>query len=378
MLPIHRLFIIFIIVLETTINSINSFNTCHLERNCVQSSVDCNNATHLCFCRTNIRLSPTGVCLQSASVNTRCMLYQPCLNANCLLTNGLELNFNDREKRNTVWQSLLELVLYRYRNKQLGLCRCDKSRPRHNCNYRVIGSHCSDQRHCSQSVAYSQCTSSGVCVCNQTHYHFDDNCLLKKSFDQFCSDSTECQTNLYCKASQCRCKKNYEFDVDSGLCQYRSGTDSTDVSANGGGNFWDHFAKVGGFIIIIVLMLFLCTKKESELQNESITGSHRRRNSSRANRNRSSSINSHRPLTQTSSNASRSSAYRTFEESVPIKQTIIVPSPAQLIRSLSSSSDEVDYNPYQFDTLFPQQSDNDDPPSYEDVVKDVVKDFDKH
>ena len=368
MLPIYHFFIV-LIVFAITLNSVNSFNTCHFEHNCKQSSIECNNFYDLCFCRNN-RLSPTGVCLQSSTVNNSCMIFQPCLYAKCILTNGNEFNFNDIKERNTVLQSFLRHTNH---NKFLGFCRCDKSKPQLKCNYRYIGSHCTDQRYCSLSVAHSHCTD-GVCACNQTHYHLDDNCLPKKTFEQICSDSSECQPSLYCKSSQCRCRKSYEYDVSAGICQYKAGSESGDItSSHNSGNLWDDIEKLGGFVIVVVLMLFLCTKKDSELQNDPLVASHRRRSSMRAHRQRSSSLNSHRPLTQTSSNASRSSAYRTFEEPVPIRQTIIMPSPAQLIRSLSSSSEDINYNPYQFDTLFPQQSDNDDPPSYEEAVKKLDK-----
>lgn len=362
--------LLFVTTLHISVDSVIAFNSCQLEASCDQRSVQCSDTTRLCLCLSTGRLPAartSGLCLHVSSVNKRCLLYQPCLNGHCLLTNGLELNSNHK-KGDPVWQSLFESPLSSDQ-KLLAFCRCDKSIPHSICNYKVIGRQCTHHSHCSV-VPHSQCIA-GLCACNQSHYHFDDNCLQRKNFDELCIESTECQPNLYCRSSQCRCRKNFDFNADSGVCVSKSADESEESSStNSVSNIWDGIAKVGGFIIIIVLMLFLCTKKESELQNESLHGSHRRRSTSTRHRQRSCSINSHRPLTQTSSNASRSSAYRTFEEPVPIKQTIIVPSPAQLIRSLSSSSDEIDYNPYQFDTLFPQQSDNDDPPSYEEVVKE--------
>ncbi|XP_054163424.1 uncharacterized protein LOC128961233 [Oppia nitens] len=361
---------------------VNCFNTCQLQPDCDQE-LHCDNITHICYCIPNYRyLLPNGVCLQRSNVNSRCIIYKPCIDGKCTATNDIEVNFDGNSyNKLIVRKALLNFIIKRQKNNILGFCECDKERDgnsdrgsndgyRQQCNYKVIGRHCTVDEHCAKFVTNSQCKDN-VCICNDTYYHLDDSCIQKKSLDDFCSDNTQCISNLYCRNFVCKCRKNYFYDVYSRTCLYRSGSEASETtSPTYSDTIWDNVAKVSGFVIFAIVMLFLCTRKDSEVQNDVLNGSHRRR-STRASRHRSSSINSHRPLTQTSSNASRSSAYRTFEEPVPIRQTIIMPSPAQLVSSLSSSSDEVEYNPYQFDTLFPQQSDIDDPPSYEEVVKDV-------
>ena len=246
--------ILFLIALRISVDSVIAFNSCQLEVSCDQSSVHCSNQTHLCLCLSTARFSRNGVCVHVSSVNSRCLLYQPCLDAHCLLTNGLELGFEVR-KEEPIWKSLNESLVIS-NQRLLAFCRCDKSRAHLLCNYKVIGKLCTHNINCS-AVPHSQCIG-GLCACNQSYYHSDDNCLRKKNFDELCIESVECISNLYCRSSQCRCRKNYDFDVKSGVCVYKSVNENHDTTASKvTANIWDGIAKVGGFIIIIVLMLFL-------------------------------------------------------------------------------------------------------------------------
>ena len=201
--------------------------------------------------------------------------------------------------------------------------------------------------------------------CNETHFHSNNECILKKAINENCSKTYECTSNLKCivfsSESTCQCSQNYTYDISDNKCIATSKT------------VWDVMAKAGGFVIIIILIFFfVCRKNEEEERSGSQRGrQHSSSCVSRLARRRSSSFGSHRPLTQTSSNASRSSAYRTFEEHNNASRSIVIPMPSDLTRSLSSLNEnqQLSYNPYQFDSFFPQQSESDQPPPYHAVAK---------
>ena len=200
--------------------------------------------------------------------------------------------------------------------------------------------------------------------CNETHFHLNNECILKKAINENCSKTYECASNLKCivfsSVSTCQCIQNYTYDFSDNKCIATSKT------------VWDVMAKAGGFVIIIILIFFfVCRKNEEEERSGSQRGRQHSSCVSRLARRRSSSFGSHRPLTQTSSNASRSSAYRTFEEHNNATRSIVIPMPSDLTRSLSSLNEnqQLSYNPYQFDSFFPQQSESDQPPPYHAVAK---------
>jgi hypothetical protein len=377
MLSIHLISIV------CTLKVVNAFTKCNFkihELGCdEETNTFCNNSTQNCICKPNYSIKlENGICLQSVSIDGECMVSQECSlipNAKCLTVDGIELRYDQfKHFGSKIWQISRKLVKDKF--GVLGFCKCKQSyqydRQKNQCIYKVIGSACSHHKHCSKLVTNSEC-HSGLCNCQISHYHLNDTCLLKKNLIDFCSNSFQCKSNLYCsQSSRCECRKNYEFNEQSSECQYKSYNEvnTLNASSNANGRLWDDIAKVGGFLIIVIVMLFLCTKKESEQKQTQNNRSVRRRSTSfsRTHRRRSSSVNSHRPLCQTPSNASRTSAYKTFEDN---RQTIIIPMPIQMVHSMSSSSDEIEYNPYLFDALFPQQSDNDDPPSYEDAIKEM-------
>lgn len=375
-------FILFILTVLRVVNALPDCDFAKYDSGCDDSAnIYCDYATQMCECKPNYSLKVGDImCLKS--INEECSLSHECShisNAKCITNDGFELRGTQlhyiRDYRSRIWHKN-SVIKRRY----VGFCKCipryQYDSHREECILKVIGSTCNDDKHCSLHIANTECIS-GVCECVHSHYHLNDTCILRRKYNQFCTDKSECRKNFHCDSTNhCKCIKNYNYDAQTGNCEYNNKTeDVSQLSTFDSNKLLNNISKVGGFVVVLIILLVMCMRRDAK---DTISKSSVRRRSTsiyRSSRRRSSSVNSHRPLTQTSSNASRSSAYRTFED-----RQIIIPMPLpmniKMTRSASSSSSsaysEIEYNPYLFDSLFPQNqiSDNDDPPSYEDVVND--------